>query len=53
MVSHMDKYMKPRTFFSNNNSAATTVVMSYEARTGWSATLKCAHRMRTAGDSKT
>ena len=39
--------------FINNNLTASTVVMTYEARTGWSATWKCALRMRTAGKSKT
>ena len=55
MVSHMDKYMstwRPRTLFRNNNLAATFVVMSDEARTGGSATWKCAQRMGQLGRAK-
>ena len=44
--------MKTRTLFRNNISAAPFVVMSDKAKTGWSATWKCAQRMRTAGMSK-
>jgi hypothetical protein len=41
------------TLFKSNNSAVTIVIGIDEGRTRWSATLKCALRMRTAGKTKT
>ena len=44
---------RTRTLFKSNNSAATIVVGIDEGSTRWSATWKCALRIRTAGKTET